>query len=262
MSTKRKLSKSGESLYELLGVQKGCTDDELKKAYRRLALKYHPEKNLNNPDATAQFQEINRANTILNDATKREIYDNYGSLGLSIAEQVGDQNVKYYFLMSSCWFKAMMVTLFLCTGCCCCCCCCFCCGKCRNKDEDDVDNARPDVEEEEAETNVDAGYFNDGADDDVHEMSFSSKTAHNATVFTISGNGPVTEQPLSSSAQGSAARPVIAMPPPSSAQGSATRPVIAMPYYPSSDSASARPNVIVSQPPSSANHSDVRLTTY
>jgi len=238
MSTKRKLSKSGESLYDLLGLKKGCTDEELKKAYRKLALRYHPDKNLNNPDATAQFQEINRANTILNDPTKREIYDNYGSVGLSIAEQVGDQNVKYYFMMSSCWFKALMVTLFCCTGCCCCCCCCFCCGKCKKEDEGGENVQHGDEEEEEAETNIDAGYYNEGADDDVHEMS-SSRTGPHATVFTISGSGEARDR---------------------STGATNDRPVIAMPYYPSSaDTAgSSRPNVIVLQPGSG--YTDIRVT--
>jgi len=48
---------------------------------------------------------INAANSILSDENKRRIYDEYGSMGLYVAEQFGDDSVKYYFLMSKCWFK-------------------------------------------------------------------------------------------------------------------------------------------------------------
>ncbi|KAF3845552.1 hypothetical protein F7725_008715 [Dissostichus mawsoni] len=58
-----------------------------------------------NPEAADKFKEINNANSILSDENKRKIYDEYGSMGLYVAEQFGDESVKYYFLMSKCWFK-------------------------------------------------------------------------------------------------------------------------------------------------------------
>lgn len=72
---------------------------------RKLALKYHPDKNPDNPEAAEKFKEINNANSILNDETKRKIYDEYGSMGLYVSEQFGEESVKYYFLMSKWWFK-------------------------------------------------------------------------------------------------------------------------------------------------------------
>jgi DnaJ family protein C protein 5 len=57
-----------------------------------------------------QFKEVNRAHSILSDLTKRNIYDNYGSLGLYIAEQFGEENVNAYFLVTSGWCK---VRIFL-----------------------------------------------------------------------------------------------------------------------------------------------------
>lgn len=72
---------------------------------RKLALKYHPDKNPDNPDASEKFKEINNANAILNDDNKKRIYDEYGSFGLYVAEQFGEESVKYYFLMNKCWFK-------------------------------------------------------------------------------------------------------------------------------------------------------------
>ena len=52
-----------------------------------------------------QFKEINRANTILTDATRRGIYDRYGSIGIYAAEQLGDENVNTYLLLTSGWCK-------------------------------------------------------------------------------------------------------------------------------------------------------------
>ncbi|XP_064476370.1 dnaJ homolog subfamily C member 5-like isoform X2 [Ornithodoros turicata] len=135
--TERKLSTSGDSLYQVLGLPKTATSDDIKRTYRRLALKYHPDKNPDNVEAADKFKEINRANGILMDLTKRNIYDNYGSLGLYVAEQFGEENVNTYFVLTSGWCKALFVFCGIITGCylCCCCCCCFnfCCGKCKPK---------------------------------------------------------------------------------------------------------------------------------
>uniref|UniRef100_M3YB02 DnaJ homolog subfamily C member 5 n=1 Tax=Mustela putorius furo TaxID=9669 RepID=M3YB02_MUSPF len=101
----RSLSTSGESLYRVLGLDKNATSDDIKKSYRKLALKYHPDKNPDNPEAADKFKEINSAHAILTDATKRNIYDKYGSLGLYVAEQFGEENVNTYFVLSSWWAK-------------------------------------------------------------------------------------------------------------------------------------------------------------
>lgn len=66
-----------ESLYETLGVSKSASADEIKKAYRRLARKYHPDIN-KEPGAEEKFKEINAAYEILNDENKRKQYDTYG----------------------------------------------------------------------------------------------------------------------------------------------------------------------------------------
>lgn len=78
---------------------------------RKLALKYHPDKNPDNPEAADKFKEINNAHAILTDATKRNIYDKYGSLGLYVAEQFGEENVNTYFVLSSWWAKVRGVGL-------------------------------------------------------------------------------------------------------------------------------------------------------
>ncbi|KAM3871175.1 dnaJ (Hsp40) homolog, subfamily C, member 5 gamma b [Diretmus argenteus] len=133
----RKMSTAGDSLYKVLGLEKGATAEEIKKAYRKLALRHHPDKNPDNPEAPEKFKEINNANTILSDDNKRKIYDEYGSMGLYVAEQFGEESVKYYFLMSKCWFKALVACCGIFTCCCCFCCCCFCCGKCKTQEEGD-----------------------------------------------------------------------------------------------------------------------------
>nr|XP_057912024.1 dnaJ homolog subfamily C member 5-like [Doryrhamphus excisus] len=133
----RKMSTAGDSLYKVLGLQKGASAEEIKKAYRKLALRHHPDKNPDNPEAAERFKEINNANSILSDENKRVIYDEYGSMGLYVAEQFGDESVKYYFLMSKCWFKALLVCCGIFTCCCCLCCCCFCCGKCKPSEEEE-----------------------------------------------------------------------------------------------------------------------------
>ncbi len=67
--------------YEVLGVQKGASDEEIKKAYRRLAKKYHPDLNPDNKEAEAKFKEASEAYEILSDPQKRARYDQYGHAG-------------------------------------------------------------------------------------------------------------------------------------------------------------------------------------
>lgn len=68
--------------YEVLGVSKNASDDEIKKAYRKLAIKYHPDKNPGDKEAEAKFKEINEAHDVLSDKQKRARYDQFGHAGV------------------------------------------------------------------------------------------------------------------------------------------------------------------------------------
>lgn len=71
----------------MLGVGRTATEVELKSAYRKLALQFHPDRNPNNPDAEEKFKEVSEAYAILADSEKRSVYDRYGHAGLGSAGQ-------------------------------------------------------------------------------------------------------------------------------------------------------------------------------
>lgn len=71
-----------EDYYELLGVARNASDTEMKKAFRRLAMKYHPDRNKDNPNAEEQFKKIKEAYEVLSDPQKRAAYDQFGHAGV------------------------------------------------------------------------------------------------------------------------------------------------------------------------------------
>ena len=75
--------------YDVLGVSKGASNDEIKKAYRKLALKYHPDKNPGNAEAEKNFKEAAEAYSILSDSQKKSQYDQFGHAGVGMGSQGG-----------------------------------------------------------------------------------------------------------------------------------------------------------------------------
>ena len=68
--------------YEVLGIKKGASDEEIKKAYRQMAKKYHPDLNKGDANAEQMFKDVNEAYSVLSDPQKKARYDQYGHAGV------------------------------------------------------------------------------------------------------------------------------------------------------------------------------------
>ena len=88
---------SKRDYYEVLGVEKSASEDEIKRAYRKLAVKYHPDKNPGDKEAEQKFREATEAYEILSDEQKRPIYDQYGFAGLDGMGQGGGGGYSHAF---------------------------------------------------------------------------------------------------------------------------------------------------------------------
>src|SRR5512139_2292690 len=80
---------SKRDYYQVLSVPRNATEDEIKKAYRRLAMKFHPDRNPNDKEAEEKFKEAKEAYEVLTDAQKRAAYDQFGHAGLDAARGGG-----------------------------------------------------------------------------------------------------------------------------------------------------------------------------
>ncbi|PID45747.1 MAG: molecular chaperone DnaJ [Proteobacteria bacterium] len=78
-----------QDYYDALGVNKNASESELKKAYKRMAMKYHPDRNVDNPDAEAKFKAVKEAYEVLNDPQKRAAYDQFGHAGVDGSAGMG-----------------------------------------------------------------------------------------------------------------------------------------------------------------------------
>ena len=76
------MAENKRDYYEVLGLEKGASADEIKKAYRKMAMKYHPDRNPDDPSAEEKFKEVGEAYEVLSDADKRARYDQFGHAGV------------------------------------------------------------------------------------------------------------------------------------------------------------------------------------
>ena len=76
------MAENKRDYYEVLGLQKGASEEEIKKAYKKLARKYHPDMNPGDKTAEEKFKEINEANEVLSDPQKKARYDQFGFAGV------------------------------------------------------------------------------------------------------------------------------------------------------------------------------------
>ena len=91
-----------QDYYEILGVPKTAEEREIKKAYKRLAMKFHPDRNQGDKEAEAKFKEIKEAYEVLTDAQKRAAYDQYGHAAF---EQGGGGDGGYPYVFPACGSK-------------------------------------------------------------------------------------------------------------------------------------------------------------
>ena len=90
-------SKAGKrDYYEILSVERTASDGEIKSAYRKLALQFHPDRNPDDPQAEEKFKEASEAYSVLSDAQKRATYDQYGHNGLAGAGGFDPDEVQGY----------------------------------------------------------------------------------------------------------------------------------------------------------------------
>ena len=76
------MAENKRDYYEVLGVAKGAGEDEIKKAYKKMARKYHPDLNPDNKEAEEKFKEVNEAYEVLSDPNKQSRYDQFGHAGV------------------------------------------------------------------------------------------------------------------------------------------------------------------------------------
>ena len=92
---------AGRDYYKVLGVAAGAPLAEIKAAYRKLALRYHPDRNPDDPEAERNFKELAEAYEVLSDPEKRSLYDRYGEAGLKGVHHGGFTSVNEIFSMFS-----------------------------------------------------------------------------------------------------------------------------------------------------------------
>lgn len=141
-------TRSSESLYNYLEIDKSASKSEIKKAYHTKALTCHPDKYPNNQKKYQQFQNINKASNILRNTRTRRVYDKLGQKGLIIIEKA-DIEVAEAVARYDRWYHKLILSIsILISGCCCCLCCCCVLQPPRMNGEDDYENSEKNFKKE------------------------------------------------------------------------------------------------------------------
>jgi len=119
----------GQAYYTELGVVKEADVNAIKNAFKKLSMKYHPDKRPCDKLAAKKMRKINKAYEVLNNTTKRKAYDSYGEIGVDIVDKMGEEQYEHFEKYKCCYFGLICLAglVFVGTGCCLCCCCCCCC---------------------------------------------------------------------------------------------------------------------------------------
>jgi hypothetical protein len=96
-ATKVTLASGDDDYYDLLGVEKSASESDIKKGYYKMARKWHPDKNPDNPEAELKFKAISEAYEVLSDPQKRTIYNERGKDGVQMAQNAGNVDIKMVF---------------------------------------------------------------------------------------------------------------------------------------------------------------------
>ena len=97
----------GKDYYKSLGLVRGASEEDIKKAYKKMALKFHPDKN-KTPGAEEKFKEIAEAYEVLSDPKKRQVFDQYGEEGLkgtNFFDQYGEEGLKGIIVFFHCFVE-------------------------------------------------------------------------------------------------------------------------------------------------------------
>jgi len=144
--------------YAILSVDKHATNDEIKRAYRKAARRWHPDRNLGVEGSTEIMNAVNDAGRNLTNAVRRRAYDKFGEYGLKLVDEQGEEQYEKLEPQLECMQKYQCCCLMLCcftvlvTGCCFCCCCfCCCCAPCRKgpPEEQEMPDMGSDSDEED-----------------------------------------------------------------------------------------------------------------
>ena len=101
--------------YDVLGIDRNADEKTIKKAYRKLAKKYHPDTNAGNADAADKFKEVNEAYDVLSDPKKKKMYDQFGHAAFEAGADPGAGAIKNFILTVKIWTIFLVISSEICS---------------------------------------------------------------------------------------------------------------------------------------------------